>query len=308
MFSENEMETNFDVLTQRAITLHVGLPKTATTTIQNALFANAELLKSHYGIDYCKDLCGLADVNCTGHHPLAWAEFLPTHSHFKPIDTALVKARFKVPGNILLSSEWFSMATTKQLSITLEKWDLPSDRRVLLIYRNEFDHIRSSWLQAIKMGLCFLSLQEYYLQRYKPWRSPISMKVKKWADLGFAVEVMSFDELKTAENDMTLEILNKLYGIKVDKKLWVNVEASNVSPPRVAVNLYRKLITLVKRFYPSLTSNWSEAEYHVAHDKLCRVLAWLPLKDRRYDEEEANVRHDLEMQPHFYDYQKDSVK
>ncbi|WP_108947104.1 hypothetical protein [Shewanella halifaxensis] len=292
----------FEGSNKRKIVLHVGLPKTATTSIQDSIFANAKLLKQDHGIDYCVDLCDLADVKCTGHHPLAWATFFPAHPHSKPINGQIVKERLQLSDNIFLSSEWFTTANQLQIASIVEEWGLPTDRRVLLVYRNEFDHIRSSWLQAIKMGYSFLSLEEFYFQRYKPTRNTIADKVKKWAMHGFSVEVLSFDDLKKSGNDMAIEVLNRVYDIKIDQDKWGQLTASNVSPPRGAVNLYRKLIHLLNSVKPSFTASWTEAEYHLLHNKMCGFLAHIPFVSGKQDQvEDDKIRDDLVKLPTFFD-------
>lgn len=288
---------------KREVTLHIGLPKTATTSIQDSIFANAELLKAKYGIDYCPDLCNLADVNCTGHHPLAWAEFFQTHTHYKPLNNLKIKERLKSSNRIFLSSEWFSMANSKQLSTIIDKWGLPDNRRVLLVYRNEFEHIRSNWLQAVKMGHSLLSLNDFYFHRYKPGRSTLSNKIKKWTDLGFKVDVFSFEDLKRSNHYIAIEVLNCLYNININKKEWNCTKVSNVSPPPNTVDLYRRLINFIRWLVPSCCDKWTEAEYSFSHNKVCHYLSYLPSGGfKKLCLEEKIIRDDLKGLPNFYDH------
>ncbi|QLE96776.1 hypothetical protein [Neptunomonas phycophila] len=145
------------MLSEREILIHVGLPKTATTTIQDTMHLNSKLLLEKYSIDYCVDLCDLLDVKCTGHHPMAWSAFHRNHPHAKPIDSNLIKKRLSQSKKVFLSSEWFLWAKEDKLKKIVGDWGLPSNRKVLLVVRNEKDYVRSNWLQSVKMGHTFLS-------------------------------------------------------------------------------------------------------------------------------------------------------
>ena len=72
-------------MSDREITLHIGLPKTATTTIQQHLFRNADYLRD-LGVDYCPDLCPIGHFsNADSHYAIAVAYCMPKAIHSQPI-------------------------------------------------------------------------------------------------------------------------------------------------------------------------------------------------------------------------------
>lgn len=82
----------------RQITIHVGLPKTATTTIQRHLFRNSQHLLD-LGIDYCPDLCGLGKYpKAPAHHAIARAYMIPKGSSLPPESRDVIQRRLSGPG------------------------------------------------------------------------------------------------------------------------------------------------------------------------------------------------------------------
>ncbi|CAH1552807.1 hypothetical protein [Vibrio rotiferianus] len=289
---------------QKEILVHIGLPKTATTSIQDSLYRNADYLLERHGIDYCVDLCQLANVSSTGHHPLAWAKFCLKHPHRVELNDAKVAELISARSNILLSSEWFTYANS-QLSEVVEKWAFPKNRRVLLVYRNEFDYLRSIWLQSIKMGDNFLSFNEFYFSKYKPYRTSISQKLFHWKKAGFSVELVSFDALVSQRIDPAIVLIEKMYGIEVDREYWKNGDKTNVSPPVYTVDLYRRLIVKGQRIFPSFFTKCQAGEYKLLHNKLCKVIDALFPKGAFYDfTQEKIIRDDLQSLPEYVDIDK----
>lgn len=195
----------------RRLTMHVGLPKTATTSIQDSLYLNSAYLKSSFGIDYCADLCKLANKHGTGHHALAWSEFIPNHPHRVAINAQLIKGRLADCDNALLSSEWFSSAKQAEIEKFVNVWQFPEQRTVVLVYRDEFKHVKSRWLQSVKMGHTFISFQDYYFNVYKPGRKTLSQQVSKWRKAGFNITVLSFAELTAKKRDVAISFVCHLY-------------------------------------------------------------------------------------------------
>lgn len=200
---------------KREITLHIGLPKTATTTIQRHLFRNAEYLRE-LGVDYCPDLCPIGRFsNAATHYAIAVAYCMPQAMHAQPIPVDLVRERLSGSGQYLLSSEQFSPGNPKQIRAMVEDLDFPENRRVLVTLREEFDYVRSRWMQSVKTGRGFESLWEYYVKRHKPGRRPYSERFKGWDNAGFSLMAVRYEDLR-AKPDATKAVLAKLFGLEVD--------------------------------------------------------------------------------------------
>jgi len=290
-------------ITDSELVLHIGLPKTATTSIQDNLFENSEYLLHAFKIDYHRDLCNLAEVKCTGHHPLAWDLFNPQHEHRKSIDHLTVKEHLATAQRHLLSSEWFVQASFKQITELVELWQLPSRRKVVIVYRDEFAHVKSLWLQAVKMGLTFLPFEQFYFQRYKPNRSTLKQKCQRWLNNGFDVQVINFEELIANESSPGIYFVETVYNIKVDGSQWIETGKSNVSPSINIVEYYRRLVCMIDRLSSNKLSSRKTAEKLALHNKCCTMLEKVTLLLPNSPSLGLDVvQRDISQMPPYYDF------
>lgn len=224
--------------------IHIGLPKTATTTIQQHLKANRVLLEQA-GIDYCWQLCELNGKKVAAHHALG--HFICGTQQGKGYDFKLdnLKPKFESPETIL-SSEVFHLANESQINKLVTTWNLPVDRKVVVTVRDEIDYIRSYWTQAVKTGAHIIPLRDYYFNVYKPKRVTVNELLKRWECQGFEPVVIDYNELK-AGNDITTSFLGHFLSGGINTARWKNVGDRNVSPDINFVYKYQSVMSKLKR-------------------------------------------------------------
>jgi len=254
----------------RQVTLHIGLPKTATTTIQRHLFKNADYLRE-LGIDYCEDLCGDdAFSKAAAHHGLARACRPPQEVNLPAESNNVIRRRLSHSAQYLLSSEWFTRANAKGVRALVDGLGLPDQRQVVFVTRSEVAYIRSHWMQAIKMGKRSDSLWEYYSASYKPGRRQYSDKLRVWLDAGFSVVALRYEDLQSAP-DVTHAFLRLLFEIEIDPARWQSIPNANVSPSHDAVAHYQRLFAPVYRVIsPRVDQRKAAKWYKGAHDICCK--------------------------------------
>lgn len=285
-------------MSEREITLHIGLPKTATTTIQRHLFRNAEYLRD-LGVDYCPDLCPIGRFsNAATHYAIAVAYCMPQAIHAQPISAELVRNRLSGSGRYLLSSEQFSPGNSRQIRALAEDLDLPEKRRVLVTLREEFDYVRSRWMQSVKTGRGFESLWEYYCRRYKPGRRPYSERFRGWRDSGFSLIAVRFEDLRAAP-DATQTILRKLFNVEVDPARWTTVQNANVSPSPDALSRYQRVAKPVVAMLGDKRAQAIRPKvYKRIHDRFCnnRLVTSFGTSTE-YQAQVSRVKDDLALLP-----------
>jgi hypothetical protein len=288
----------------RNILIHIGLPKNATTSIQDTLFLNRDYLLDFHHIDYCPDLCNIGTTKGTGHHAIAWSKFYKGHPHYKHIDDSIILNRLSLSQNVLLSSEWFYQAKNNSLEELVEAWGLPEKRHALLIYRNEFDFIRSLWSQSTKMGHSFLSFKDYYFEKYKNLRKTLSEVVEIWAKNGFEVIALPFEEINTTENDITAQVVEKIYKIKLNKNKWkIKKVNSNVSPSAYQVESYLSIMNFISSTFDidlSKSSKRPLSQFNEIHDFVCEKVS-VDKKKSEFDQHSRLVKEDLNLLPPYID-------
>ena len=282
----------------REITLHIGLPKTATTTIQRHLFRNAEYL-SELGVDYCPDLCPIGRFrNAATHYAIAVAYCMPQSIHAQPIPADRVRDRLSRPGRYLLSSEQFSPGNPAQIKALVEDLDLPQNRRVLVTVRDEFDYVRSRWMQSVKTGRGFESLWDYYINRHKPGRRPYSERFTGWIDANFSLTAVRYEDLRR-KPDATQALLASLFDLQVDPERWAVVENANVSPSPHVLTRYQRLAEPCVQFLGTKRMDTIRPKkFKRVHDWFCNNLLVGALgESRHYNEQATRVKEDLASLP-----------
>lgn len=285
----------------RRIHIHIGFPKTGTTSIQESLYLNHQALKDELDVDYCPRLCSQGKhPSSKAHHAIAWEICNKYHPYYSKVDHELIRQNLEEPGNYLLSSEWFSMAKNEHVEEMTQRWALPTDRTAVALVRDEPSHIRSSWMQSVKMGTIFLSLREYYLRVYKKNRAPLSRKLAAWLNNDFSVVLIAFNDL--SHNDMGLQFDRNLYHRDINEGRWQRAPRVNVSPQPETLDNYRKLSLILSPMQHLLgRAPILPPAFKQQHDRYCRYdwLKRLPGKAVQRDYE--FIRNDLETLESIYD-------
>ena len=279
---------------KRDISIHIGLPKTATTTIQRHLFHNADYLLN-LGIDYCADLCRLGQFSkASAHHTIARASQLPRENSFQPNWNSVIRRRISSPGTYLLSSEWFSRGNAKGVRAMVDEWDLPDRRRLLVVTRSELAYIRSHWMQGIKMGKRSDSLFEYYAASYKPRRRAYSDRLRAWLDNGFSLVALRYEELQSSA-DVTQSLLRTVFDHEFDFEHWQRIPNANVSPSHDTVAHYQRLLRPIHTLVaPRVDQRKAAKWYRFTHDRFCNNFFTKYLGEcRQYQEDLERIKEDL---------------
>lgn len=282
----------------RQITLHIGLPKTATTTIQQHLFKNADYL-GELGIDYCEDLCRIGVFpKAAAHHSIARSHFISSDVSTRSASRDLILKRLSASGRYVLSSEVFSRATGRSVQTLVNELDLPQDRRVVFTTRSELAYIRSHWMQSVKVGKRAHSLWEYYTERYKPTRRKYSVRLQGWLDNDFSVIALRYEDLQNAP-DVTQTFLRILFEIEIDPTRWQSIPNANVSPSHDAVAHYQRLFAPVhKVISPRVNQRKAAKWYKAAHDIFCKNTLIERLGEcKQYREDLRRIKEDIRLLP-----------
>lgn len=146
----------------KTIYLHIGPAKTGTTTIQQSLHDNEQLLSS---IGYAIPRTGQVSPGQAGHHNLAWE--LNGNEHFNPkygVWAELIKELEGITHEkIILSAEGFSLYTPEKIQLLKELLQNYSVNVILYLRRQDF-WLQSMWAEKLKKGeneYFHLSLQEW---------------------------------------------------------------------------------------------------------------------------------------------------
>lgn len=198
-----------------------------------------------------------------------------------------------------MSSEWFQVGAQESVARLAEALELPVDRRVVLVVRDELERVCSHWMQRVKGGRDFWSLRSYYERSYKPARMPLSRVMARWIDAEFCPAVISYDYLKAAD-DFTLKFLRLLYPSIPVSEEWRRFGKNNVSPPSEHVAGYQQLcgVPYGSSIGQRLRQRMSFSTRTKVHDSLCRWSGIMRFLDMgRHGDDMAFVRLDLALLP-----------
>jgi len=142
------MESN-SASNQKIVYLHIGVPKTASSTIQRGLFENLNALKND-GYLYPKN--GLLDTN----HKNIFFELTSLVNHnikFSPaagnIDSLVTEINTSALDKVIISAEHLALLITPEIQFLKEHLE-PFSTRVIVYLRRQDQVIQSGWSQNAK--------------------------------------------------------------------------------------------------------------------------------------------------------------
>ncbi|MCF2903379.1 hypothetical protein L0666_00125 [Octadecabacter sp. CECT 8868] len=230
----------------KQILLHIGLPKTATTLIQDELATEPEALQNA-GVHYVQS--GTDVFGDKGHHILVQALLGDRGRHIRhdttqdELDQAWPNAmremrRHDAPIQVL-SSELFSWALTdvrdlRRLQRRLDGFDV----RVVLVLRDIGSFTDSAYAQRVKDG-AGSSIGSFVAQHWDllNWRE----LTRNWARVFGRENVRALD-FKTLQKDghVVDNFLRKSVDLKIDTPIF-EPTSSNVALPLNAVQIIREV-------------------------------------------------------------------
>lgn len=225
------------------IFLHIGLPKTATTTIQNGLMQNSELLKEA-GYLYPR-----SGRKSNAHHNLAFQ--VQDHYHYlfdKSVGTfedLLEEIRENNFVNVILSSEAFINTTPGQIKRVYDYLSKFKEVQIIVYIRRPDAWINSHWSQQVKIGATTETPKEYinHMLRNRKYE-----KIFDWAKYfginNMIIKVFEKDQL--VDDHVFLDFL-KNCGIKEYKKIQIP-DSTNIAPSI-------KELEIIRYFYSYMDKN-----------------------------------------------------
>lgn len=233
----------------RKIFIHIGYPKTATTTLQNFFYTNPELLKRHQ-LYYPEKGMALPEK---GHHNITrsipWNTV--TANLYKPdlgdIDS-LVKEIDKKKENVIISSEGFAHLFAKDapkidkyLKTSLKKYEI----EYLIVVRKADEFIESSFFQRLN------AWSRGRIKKQLPSIEETKIKHLK-SELGYLRMVEKALQLDTKVTVLT-------YGSNIVNEIANYIIKSPVTVPKTSINKRqsKKLLSLIY----ILSSHKQQADY-----------------------------------------------
>lgn len=134
------------------VVLHIGAPKTGTTFLQAVLFHNKDRLAEQGVLVPGKSRRahgGAAGGLRQGPEGKRYADW-----------QWLVRETRRWPGTVVVSNEWFSMASAKQAALAIEELG-PDRTHVVFTARDFVDQVPGAWQETVKLGRA-RSLDEFF--------------------------------------------------------------------------------------------------------------------------------------------------
>lgn len=229
----------------KTVHLHIGLPKTGTTAIQNSMFAAPEALARH-GVHYVRS--GTDKFGDRGHHILVMGVLGDRGRYIKPNITeeeiaaawplALREIEETDAAHFFLSSELFSFAVIDPEDIARIRDLLKGYRvNVVLVLRDIADFVDSVYAQRLKGGFAgtveeFVDLNWQNLH----WRE----MTHRWARVFGRVNMKVFDFAALKQGSLVDNFFRKTFGAAYEGNLFPR-EAMNPALPYYAAQLIREV-------------------------------------------------------------------
>ncbi|NEQ76623.1 MAG: hypothetical protein F6K23_28455 [Okeania sp. SIO2C9] len=216
--------------------LHIGLNKVGSTSLQNFLSKNRDILLSH---GYLYPITGTLDNKRT-HHNLAWS--FPNHfQKYNPQlgtwDDLFEEINSSIADKIIISSEFFNTLNESQISqlkLQLNKFKIV---KIIVYIRRQDIRIKSMYKQGIKANGfsekiekrldIFKSKNDYY-KLLKPWRKAFGLE---------NIILKNFDQITKSKNNLYYDFLKTLEIDRIEDFKITNIQ--NMSPGYKVVEVMR---------------------------------------------------------------------
>lgn len=256
----------------RKLFIHIGLPKTATTTLQSFLYENRDNLRN-YG--YLYPQTGIPD-KLKAHRNLSWLIVRRKKADlsfgtWKELNQEVDDSNFK---NVIISSEFFSIANNKHIDILKSKLKF-YDVKIVVYLRRQDVRIESQYTQNVKNGIYASDIVSFahkkrdesdYYKVLEPWR-------QAFGTMNIIVRPLE----KTQIPDICNDILNVI-GIN-DFKDFSKVKDRNTKPGKKELEILRVINQVYKNdvqksgIYKKKIAQY--AQKYCSDDKKYRLLSYV---------------------------------
>lgn len=240
----------------RRLVVHVGPPKTATTSFQQSLFTNADVLASH-GVYLPTSARLELAPNAVCHHHLAWD--LTGSPRFRPDiggwDALAVELADVDAETVLLSSELLSPGMFNQgIGDLLDERLKTLGREVTILYvvRDQLSLINSSYSQKVKTLTEIDAFAPHAAGVLQRGEADFERQTERWYG-STALEFVAVPFTDLVESDPLAAMLRAVRIPVPENELSTPGEAVNITLGPVAVEAFRLLLDYLHGLNPSLT-------------------------------------------------------
>ncbi len=217
--------------------LHIGPLKTGSTTIQSFLSYNIENLRN-YG--YLYPQTGRppkkSPFQHSAQHNLSWLiikskKANPAFGTWKEAHKEIENSNLD---NIIISSEFFEFANTKQIGILKSKLE-SYEVKILIYVRRQDLRLESLYTQSVKHGVCGTDILSFIERRKE--RSDYYKLIEPWKQ-AFGINNIIVRPLEKTQIPNIYHDILKVIGI-TDYKHFSQVDSKNIKPGRKALEILR---------------------------------------------------------------------
>ncbi|SEO29677.1 Sulfotransferase family protein [Gemmobacter aquatilis] len=235
-------------MNKKTVILHIGLPKTGTTSLQQVLHFNSAQLKSR-GIHYLEN--GTQYFDDFGHHAIAVSGMGIAGARVTPhLDLnalrqvwhqALDEIRYSPHEKVFLSSELFSMEYSNENSIRSILQALTDngqvDIKVVVVLRDVADFVNSVYMQRVRDGAPD-TIEEFIpqIRHLLDWKT----LVERWAAVAGKGNVVCLKFEDLAASNLVSRFCEIVFGI-TERLAEPEHFLKNPSLPDAAINLIHKV-------------------------------------------------------------------
>lgn len=197
----------------RKLILHAGRHKTGTTTLQNFLHGNTDLLSQH---DFCYPRCGLKG---NGHHEIGAAM---TRANIRTLGTNASKAlddyhsmlQHAIENNssaVIISSEAFQNCDPAIVRKFFDRFDT----EVVIYLREPTGYLISSYAQKIQASRCTDTIEEYCKSIFKDHYGEF---VDNWQRaFGSNLRLRVYERNELIRQDIVHDFMTGILGIEEEQ-------------------------------------------------------------------------------------------
>jgi hypothetical protein len=263
--------------------IHIGTPKTGTSSIQKFLFDNRKILLekgylySAYGRAGSKLQASISVAALFSHHNLVWeltkaTVYDPKAGGWKEILGEIKHLKAK---NVVISSEFFYGIVDYDKLISLKDL-LGCETKIIVYLRRQDQYFQSLYSQAIKMGRPHESITQYilankfkcdYYKLLEPWR-------KTFGQENIIVRVFDKKQLKGGVIQDFLETIN----VNMDKVEIEKFQSENITTNLKVIKVLEFLNKIAINKISISQNKWKKLALAIAnpHNKISEIIAKLP--------------------------------